>query len=90
MSQQPGWYDDPQDDQNLRYWDGVQWSHHTSPKRMPGLDQAGAPLPRTHREKKCQEHGTPVFRRRVRKVHFDTLLVLSQLGYHLLRAAVGF
>lgn len=41
MSQQPGWYDDPQDDQNLRYWDGVQWSQHTSPKRMPGLDEAG-------------------------------------------------
>lgn len=41
MSQQPGWYDDPQDDQNLRYWDGVQWSNHTSPKRMPGLDQVG-------------------------------------------------
>ncbi|MGC5584079.1 RDD family protein [Ornithinimicrobium sp. W1665] len=41
MSQRAGWYDDPEDEQNLRYWDGVQWSSHTSPKRMPGLDQAG-------------------------------------------------
>jgi uncharacterized RDD family membrane protein YckC len=36
MSQQAGWYDDPQDVSNLRYWDGVQWTHHTSPKQRPG------------------------------------------------------
>lgn len=41
MSQQAGWYDDPQDQDNLRYWDGVQWTNHTSPKRKPGLDRAG-------------------------------------------------
>ena len=41
MSQQAGWYDDPQDDSNLRYWDGVQWTDHTSPKQKPGLDRAG-------------------------------------------------
>lgn len=41
MSQQAGWYDDPQDDSNLRYWDGVQWTNHTSPKQKPGLDRAG-------------------------------------------------
>lgn len=35
MSQQAGWYDDPQDEQNLRYWDGVQWTDHTSPKQRP-------------------------------------------------------
>lgn len=41
MSQQAGWYDDPQNPDDLRYWDGVQWTDHTSPKRKPGLDQAG-------------------------------------------------
>lgn len=41
MSQQAGWYDDPQDDSNLRYWDGVQWTEHTSPRQKPGLDRAG-------------------------------------------------
>lgn len=39
MSQQPGWYDDPQDIQVLRYWDGVQWTNHTSPRQRPNLDQ---------------------------------------------------
>lgn len=41
MSQQAGWYDDPQDDGNLRYWDGIQWTNHTSPKQKPGLERAG-------------------------------------------------
>ncbi|MGD8148414.1 RDD family protein [Ornithinimicrobium sp. Y1694] len=41
MSQQAGWYDDPQNAENLRYWDGVQWTQHTSPKQKPNLDQAG-------------------------------------------------
>ena len=41
MSQQAGWYDDPQNADNLRYWDGVQWTDHTSPKQKPNLEQAG-------------------------------------------------
>lgn len=41
-TREAGWYDDPQDESSLRYWDGVQWSNHTSPKQKPGLDQAGA------------------------------------------------
>jgi uncharacterized RDD family membrane protein YckC len=28
----PGWYDDPQDDTKLRYFDGVIWSNHTTPR----------------------------------------------------------
>lgn len=39
MSQQPGWYDDPQDIEVLRYWDGVQWTNHTSPRQRPNLEQ---------------------------------------------------
>lgn len=39
MSQQPGWYDDPQDSEVLRYWDGVQWTSHTSPRQRPNMNQ---------------------------------------------------
>lgn len=40
MSQQPsGWYDDPANPQNIRYWDGAAWTNHTSPKA------AAAPAP---------------------------------------------
>lgn len=41
MSQQAGWYDDPQDTDLLRYWDGVQWTNHTSPRQRPNMDQVG-------------------------------------------------
>ncbi len=41
MTRDAGWYDDPEDNNNLRYWDGVQWSQHTSPRIKPGLEQAG-------------------------------------------------
>lgn len=33
----PSWYPDPSDPRLLRYWDGLQWTAHTSP--------ASAPLP---------------------------------------------
>ncbi len=39
MSQQPGWYDDPRESDLLRYWDGVQWTNHTSPRQRPNLDR---------------------------------------------------
>jgi len=38
MSQPAGWYDDPQEPDLLRYWDGTQWTTHTSPRHRP---QAG-------------------------------------------------
>lgn len=41
MSAQAGWYDDPENADNLRYWDGVQWTDHRSPKQKPNLEQAG-------------------------------------------------
>lgn len=41
MAQQAGWYDDPEDREQLRYWDGVQWTNHVAPKRKPNLDRAG-------------------------------------------------
>jgi len=41
MSQQPGWYDDPQDRDVLRYWDGVQWTTHTTPRQRLNPSQSG-------------------------------------------------
>lgn len=35
-----GWYDDPQDPDLLRYWDGILWSDRTMPKVKPGLEQS--------------------------------------------------
>jgi Protein of unknown function (DUF2510) len=29
---EPGWYDDPEDAQGQRYWDGQQWTRHRHPK----------------------------------------------------------
>ena len=35
-----GWYDDPQDPDLLRYWDGILWSDRTMPKVKPNLEQS--------------------------------------------------
>ena len=40
MTQPSGWYDDPQDPSQLRYWDGVIWTQHVTPKQAPSLEQS--------------------------------------------------
>jgi len=45
MTQPSGWYDDPQVPSQLRYWDGVAWSSHTSPKVSPTVDQSTIGMP---------------------------------------------
>lgn len=49
--QSPGWYDDPEHPQQLRYFDGVVWTRHTTPRstrpasgavQQAGVEQAGA------------------------------------------------
>ena len=40
MTQPSGWYDDPQDPSKLRYWDGVIWTDHVTPKQAPSLEQS--------------------------------------------------
>jgi uncharacterized RDD family membrane protein YckC len=51
MSQQPsGWYDDPSNADMLRYWDGVSWSNHTTPKKSPTLGQSTISLPQQNQQ----------------------------------------
>jgi uncharacterized RDD family membrane protein YckC len=38
----PGWYDDPQDAAQLRYFDGVVWTSHTTPRSTRPAGQAAA------------------------------------------------
>ncbi|WP_291378427.1 DUF2510 domain-containing protein [Demequina sp.] len=42
MSAAPGWYDDPSQQGNLRYWDGQRWTEHTHVKPAP------APTPQAY------------------------------------------
>ena len=63
MTTQPaGWYDDPQDPSQLRYWDGVVWSGHVSPKISPTVAQStiGMPygvIPASARPQTAGSHG---------------------------------
>ena len=45
MTQPSGWYDDPQDPSQLRYWDGVIWSSHVTPKVSPTVAQSNIGMP---------------------------------------------
>ena len=36
----PGWYDDPQDAAQLRYFDGIVWTSHTTPRSTRPMGQA--------------------------------------------------
>ena len=45
MTQPSGWYDDPQDPSQLRYWDGVIWSSHVTPKVSPTVQDSTIGMP---------------------------------------------
>ncbi|MEP7035751.1 MAG: RDD family protein [Actinomycetota bacterium] len=45
MTQASGWYDDPQDPSQLRYWDGVIWSSHVTPKVSPTVEASNIGMP---------------------------------------------
>lgn len=60
MNERPsGWYDDPDDDTQLRYWDGILWSDRTMPKLRPGLDHVGEARPVQHVEEPPRRDGEP-------------------------------
>ncbi|MBK8868056.1 MAG: RDD family protein [Dermatophilaceae bacterium] len=40
LPQPAGWYDDPQNAANLRYWDGVLWTNNTVPKVSPSASSS--------------------------------------------------
>ncbi|HEY6743985.1 MAG TPA: RDD family protein [Lapillicoccus sp.] len=40
MNQRAGWYDDPENPENLRYFDGVVWTTHTTPRMSPSAGQS--------------------------------------------------
>ncbi len=51
MTQRPsGWYDDPDEPDQLRYWDGILWSNRTMPKVKPGLEDSHLGAPARHEE----------------------------------------
>lgn len=54
-----GWYDDPRDPSQLRYWDGILWTDRTMPKLRPGLDHVGEARPVTHHEEPPRRDGDP-------------------------------
>lgn len=37
-----GWHPDPTNSENLRYWDGVAWTHHTHPGISPSVQGSKA------------------------------------------------
>lgn len=43
MTAQPGWYDDPWDPRRYRYWDGNEWTGHSSPKFMADVGTGQQP-----------------------------------------------
>jgi uncharacterized RDD family membrane protein YckC len=45
MTQPSGWYDDPEDPSQLRYWDGVSWSSHVTPKVSPTVQDSTIGMP---------------------------------------------
>ncbi len=45
MSTAPGWYADPSNPAQVRWWDGVAWSPHTQPLAAPAPATARLPNP---------------------------------------------
>ena len=43
MPTKAGWYDDPENDSQLRYFDGVVWSKHTTPRSTRSTSAAAQP-----------------------------------------------
>lgn len=60
MTERPsGWYDDPNDASQMRYWDGILWTDRTMPKLRPGLDHVGQARPVVHHDDPPRRDGEP-------------------------------
>lgn len=56
----PGWYEDPQDPQQLRYYDGIVWTAHTTPLTSPTAASSTighAPHVASEAERAAHPHG---------------------------------
>ncbi|QEO10297.1 DUF2510 domain-containing protein [Protaetiibacter larvae] len=62
-----GWYEDPADAEQVRWWNGIAWTDHTQPKPTSAADAETAEL-----EKRYSESGAPPVRVRVRNVSTST------------------
>lgn len=70
IPERAGWYDDPEDDTQLRYFDGVIWSEHRVPRQTrsaepvdPAPQQSGQPAPRAGAHPQQGGTGRDVFGR---------------------------
>ena len=64
MAQRPsGWYDDPDDDTQLRYFDGILWTERRMPKQVPGLERStiGSPQRPDEQEGAAEQGLTPAY-----------------------------
>ncbi len=59
-AQNPGWYQDPSSPDHLRYWDGVSWSNHTTPKKSPTAAQSQGGLAQAAKSGQPGQAGPPV------------------------------
>lgn len=64
---QAGWYDDQHDPRFLRWWDGVQWTHHLQQK--PHVDVVREPADR--REARSDQRSLTAAQREVQRLHAE-------------------
>lgn len=59
MSQRAGWYDDPENSDHLRYFDGVVWTTNTTPKAPPAPANPTTPIPQAPQSRQGGAPGYP-------------------------------
>jgi uncharacterized protein YbjQ (UPF0145 family) len=80
-----GWYPDPQDESNVRYWDGSAWTEHVQPANPTAEPTAveAAPAPGSRRLEQMKgglfTTGLPV----------DELLLIKEAGFEPLGIVIG-
>ncbi len=54
-----GWFDDPDNSEQLRYFDGILWTSHTTPRRTVWKDPAAEPTPQPPSNPYAAQPGQP-------------------------------